>query len=258
MALTSSRPNSYVLRDVYDLPVHIDVVKFKSVWDAVVREHAILRTRVVFIPGLGSCQVVVDEDITWQHAEDLDTYLAYDRSQKMDYGTPLTRFAIIDDSKTKTFIWTAHHAVYDGQSMALLFAAVDHAYENDGHVPPLIPFVNLIQYLKRVDRDTSDRFWMEQLKDVEATPFPEIPAGHRCQADNTVVYSTHIDPDRTSGCTTATMLRAAWSILMSRLSDSPDVVFGVTQSGRDLELDGIESIGGPTITTVSFRPWFLP
>jgi non-ribosomal peptide synthetase component F len=53
----------------------------------------------------------------------------------------------------------------------------------------------------------------------------------------------------------ATLLKAAWGILVSRLSESQDVVYGVTQSGRDLELAGIERINGPTITTVrySFR-----
>lgn len=251
VALTSTTGDSYVLRDVYELPSNVDVTKFKAAWDAVARAHEIFRTRIVFVPGLGSCQAVVDEKIQWQHADNLDSYLAKDRNERMNYGTPLARFAIISNANTNSFVWTVHHALYDGYSMALTFDAVDHAYKNNGAVRPADPFVNLIRYLDGVDKATSDKFWSDQLKDLETAPFPQAPGGQACQADNTVSHTAQFTPDRKSGITTATILRAAWSILISRLSDSPDVVFGVTQSGRDLELDGVEAINGPTITTVS-------
>jgi hypothetical protein len=251
MALTADKPDSYVLRDVYELPDDTAVEKFRAAWDVVARDNAILRTRLVFIQGVGTCQVVVDERIPWQQGNNLDDYLSKDRSIPMDYGTPLARFTIIDDGKRKLFVWTVHHALYDGYSMDMTLAAVDRAHQtNLGLTLPTRPFVEFMEYLDTINKETLKQFWTQQLKDLETCPFPASPPGHRCQADNTVLYSIPFSLDRTTGITMATLLKAAWGILVSRLSESHDVVYGVTQSGRDLELAGIERINGPTITTV--------
>ncbi|KAM7211069.1 hypothetical protein V8F06_013547 [Rhypophila decipiens] len=257
MALTSADGNSYVLRDTYELPTNIDIARFKAAWNTVARHNAIFRTRVLFIQGLGTCQVVMNDEpaIEWKSASDLETYLADDRQEPMNYGTKLARFAIVDDArtKTKTFVWTIHHALYDGFSMALTFAAVDHAYKNSLAVMPSRPFVDFIRCLQTIDKTETDEFWSTQLKEVEAAQFPLLPNGHVCKGDNSMKYSIPFSADRSTGITVATILKAAWAILVSRVSDSPDVVYGVTQFGRDLELDDIETINGPTITTVPVR-----
>jgi hypothetical protein len=253
MALTADKSDSYVLRDVYELPDEGAVDRFTAAWDIVARDNAILRTRLVFVQGLGTCQVVVDEQIPWHQGNNLDDYLSKDRSNPMNYGTPLARFAIIDDGKRKLFVWTVHHALYDGYSMDMTLAAVDRAYQtNLGLTLPTLPFVEFMEYLDMINKDTLKQFWTQQLTDLETSPFPSPPPGHRCHADNTVLYSIPFSPERRTGITMATLLKAAWGILVSRLSESQDVVYGVTQSGRDLELAGIERINGPTITTVRY------
>ncbi|KAM7189563.1 hypothetical protein V8F20_010102 [Naviculisporaceae sp. PSN 640] len=257
MALTSADGNAYVLRDTYELPADTDIARYKAAWNTVARQNAIFRTRIVFIQGLGTCQVVMNDEpaIEWKSATSLDTYLAGDREEPMNYGTKLARFAIVDDvkTKTKTFVWTIHHALYDGFSMALTFAAVDHAYNNSLAVLPSRPFVDFIRCLQSIDKTESDNFWTNQLKDAEAAQFPLLPNGHVCKGDSSMTYTIPFSVDRSSGITIATILKAAWAILVSRVSDSPDVVYGVTQFGRDLELDDIETINGPTITTVPVR-----
>ncbi|KAH8203786.1 hypothetical protein TruAng_002079 [Truncatella angustata] len=253
VAMTATDGSSYVLRDIYELPADIDVAKFQAAWNAVARNDNIFRTRVVFVEGLGSCQVVIDENLQWQSATDLETYLAQDRAESMGYGTPLARYAIVDDGKTRKFVWTVHHALYDGFSMGLTFAAVDHAYNNDLTVSRSRPFRDFIECLQNVEKEASDIFWQNQLQELETAPFPQAPTGHHCQANNTISYSIPFAVDRKAGFTIATMLKAAWSIAISRLSDSSDVVFGVTQFGRDLDLDEVETVNGPTITTVPVR-----
>jgi hypothetical protein len=251
MALTVDKADAYVLRDVYELPNDVSVEHFMASWDIVAKHNPILRTRLVFIPGLGTCQVVVDESIQWTRADNIDEYLREDRAKPMNYGTSLARFAIVDDGKRSQFVWTVHHALYDGYSMDITLAAVDHAFKTGFGVLPTRPFAEFIAYLNKIDKDTLKQFWIEQLKDLETSPFPVAPTGHRCQADNTVQFSIPFSLDRRAGVTLATLLKGAWGILVSKLSESTDVVFGVTQSGRDVELEGIESMNGPTITTVS-------
>lgn len=252
MALTADKSDSYVLRDLYELPGDVPVDKFMAAWDEVIRDNPILRTRLAFIPSLGTCQVVVNEQIGWHFSDNLDDYLSKDRDDPMDYGTSLARFAIVNDGKRRVFAWTVHHALYDGYSMDMTLAAVDHAYRTNLGALPTRPFAEFMMHLDTISNEDLAKFWTQQLDGLETSPFPQSPIGHRGQADNTVSYSVPFSIDRASGITMATLLKAGWGILVSKLSESLDVVYGVTQSGRDLELSGIEGINGPTITTVSF------
>ncbi|RKP35483.1 hypothetical protein BJ085DRAFT_35376 [Dimargaris cristalligena] len=58
---------------------------------------------------------------------------------------------------------------------------------------------------------------------------------------------------RQANVTPYTLIKAAWSLLLSRYTDQSDVVFGNTVSGRALSLSGIESLLGCFINTVPFR-----
>ncbi|KAK8007409.1 hypothetical protein PG989_001399 [Apiospora arundinis] len=252
ISLTAADGNSYVLRDVYELPAESDLSAFKSAWETIVHEYEILRTKIVFIKGVGSCQVVHDESIEWKTASDLEAYLEADRSEPMGYGTALSRYAIIDDGNTRKFVWTVHHALYDGYSMDMTLSSVDQVYAGT-KMSPTKPFRDFIRYLQQIDAESTDAFWQNQLKDLETAPFPAVPAGHRSQADTTVTHSMPFSFDRKAGFTMTSLLKAAWSIAVSRMSDSVDVVFGATQSGRDLDLDGIDIMNGPTINTVPVR-----
>lgn len=253
MALTTEDADAYVLRDVFELPENIDLAQFKAAWAAVVREKEILRTRIAFIDGIGACQVVVDERIQWRRAADLDEYLAKDREEGMGFGQALARYAIVDDGKRRHFVWTVHHALYDGFSYGLTLEEVRSAYVNDLAVSRSAPFVDFIRYLHGTDSSACEGYWRKQLADVETIAFPQLPSGHQPQADSSVFHTAQFEKRNGSGITTSSMLRAAWALLVSCYSGGEDVVFGVTQSGRDVPLDKIETIVGPTITTVS-RP----
>ncbi len=266
MALTATHSAAYVLRDIYTLPAGTDVGRFKAAWAAVVRRNSILRTRVVFVDGLGSYQVVLDKRLKWQSglgSESVDAYLARDRATTMSYGTPLARWALLEDKSTNTtkFVWSIHHALYDGFSVDLTLEAVDHAYRhNNTSQPELRPFVEFIRFLEETDRDAEKKYWTQQLEGTEAVPFPPPSApGHQSRIDTTRTYSMTLQKNsgkkgrKTAGLTTASVLKAAWSIVLSRISDSSDVIFGVTQFGRDVDLADADLINGPTIATVPVR-----
>src|SRR6185437_15414816 len=59
-------------------------------------------------------------------------------------------------------------------------------------------------------------------------------------------------PSHTS-TTTASIIRAAWALLISNYTNSDDVVFGETFSGRSVPIPGIEGMIGNTITTLPVR-----
>jgi non-ribosomal peptide synthetase component F len=53
--------------------------------------------------------------------------------------------------------------------------------------------------------------------------------------------------------TMPSMIRAAWGLLLATYSGSDDVLWGDTNSGREVPVQGIEDIIGATITTSPMR-----
>ncbi len=215
--------------------------------------HPILRTRVI-TTNAGALQVVVKDGIQWQTAESLDDYLAEDKEISITYGSKLARYAIVGDATAGySFVWTAHHAIYDGFTQDGVYSQVQQIYQT-GVVPPTIPYSRFIQYItKSVDEEAARQFWAGQFS-TDSVTYPSLPStSYQPQPTEAVGYGIDVSRNADSAITTATLLRAAWAIVTGRHADSNDVVFGLTLSGRNAPVAGIESMMGPMITTLPLR-----
>ncbi|KAG0156359.1 hypothetical protein PDIDSM_3537 [Penicillium digitatum] len=172
MALSMLNPKSYILRRVFRLRPTLDVARFKCAWELAAEKNPILRTRFVPTPNAGFVQVVVKGSIDWTRAADLEQYLERDTTEGMVYGAPPVRYGLTEDG---FFIWTAHHAVYDGWSLPLILSQVQCAYEH-GHCPDSTPFNPIIKHLQDTDPQSSQSFWAEQLSGPHLSTFPELPS----------------------------------------------------------------------------------
>ncbi|KAI1745292.1 hypothetical protein F4680DRAFT_98412 [Xylaria scruposa] len=74
-----------------------------------------------------------------------------------------------------------------------------------------------------------DEYWREALAGCEHTPYPSLPSSiDNSQATQVVQYRLN-DLEQRSGCvTTSTLMHAAWALITGCMTDSEDVVFGVT------------------------------
>jgi mycobactin peptide synthetase MbtF len=70
---------------------------------------------------------------------------------------------------------------------------------------------------------------------------------------NTRAAAQLVEGARVHGVTVNTVLQMAWALVVARLTDRDDVVFGVTVSGRPAELAGVETMIGLFINTVPLR-----
>ena len=66
----------------------------------------------------------------------------------MEMGQPLTRYALIKDDTgvCRWFVWTVHHALYDGWSLPLIIDAVNRVYRGD-MLEPGPHFKTFIKYI---------------------------------------------------------------------------------------------------------------
>ncbi|KAK5991451.1 Nonribosomal peptide synthetase dtxS1 [Cladobotryum mycophilum] len=254
----SSKSGDYIMRGVVELSSDVDIATFRNSWEEVARTVPILRTRIAQYKDLGLLQMVVNEKIAWLYAsEGLDKYLDTDKQLSMDIGESLTRYALVtdDSGKTKWFVWTMHHALFDEWSLSLLLDRVGKVYEGKA-VEPAQDFRPFIKYIKDQDMEEISGYWRTTMADCEAALFPTLPASVEQPVTDSVIEHPLPSPQlqqRASNITTSTIIRAAWSLLAARMTNSEDVVFGATVSGRSAPVAGIDSLPAPTIATVPVR-----
>ncbi|KAF2474324.1 amino acid adenylation [Lindgomyces ingoldianus] len=249
MALGMRKRGAYIAQKVFRLPQCFNIPQFQSAWAKVIEAEAILRTRIV-CSGSGNLQVVHKLSIRWQHAMDLEAYLTKDQATSFQYGEQLMRLAIVNE---EYFVWTAHHAIYDGWSVALLFEKVAQAYEAQD-ITSSTPYKGFIGRLQDVSESASVDFWTKQFTTQGSFPtsYPEVGLGYSAASKKTISIQGYA-PTNSSNILPSTIKRAAWALTMATYADSEDVVFAQTLSGRSLGLEGIDSMMGPTITTVPVR-----
>ncbi|KAF1943906.1 acetyl-CoA synthetase-like protein [Clathrospora elynae] len=254
--LTNKDPGTYVVQPIYRLPANIDLPRFKQAWKAVAATEATLRTRIVYNEEHGFLQVVLREELEWQSLAGIQDINEGTRRLPAKNGAPLNAFAIVGEHTTVPFfVWTAHHAVYDGWSWTALFRKVE-AYYNYAtqEIPATVPYSRFIKYLSTLDQKKSDDFWLSNLENMAAAQFPQLPSpDHRVETNGQLLHRVQITREPTIEVTMPSMIRAAWGLLLSTYSGSDDVLWGETNSGREAAVSGIESIIGPTITTAPVR-----
>ena len=260
----------------------LDVAAFKQAWSVVVARHAILRTAFVGMEREQPLQLVVSEATpTWREldhrdipCEDADTAFnrcrLYEKTQPFNFSRPcLLRLLLIHTAESQhRFVWTYHHSILDGWSGGLLWSEVLRAYHAlaQGSVPRLpsvIPFSDYVQWLQRQDRSVAASYWRKELAGIERVPTLSIQqeglqaesadylpvCGELSEAETLELQQAA----RSAQVTLATVLQAAWACLLHLYCADTTVTFGVTISGRAIDLPGIEAIAGLFINTVPAR-----
>jgi amino acid adenylation domain-containing protein/thioester reductase-like protein len=259
LSLTSRRPENYILQYTLELSADICLFNLQKAWEATIQTTDILRTRVAHHASYGMLQVVLDEAIKWVDVSSLNEYLRLDRTRPMELGQPLTRFALVKDDSgvPRWFVWTVHHALYDGWSLPLILEAVEQAYRGE-ELQPRQQFKAFIKYAREQDDEKVMEYWRRSLRGCcESSMFPTIRADMaQPLADSVMERRMPRSRKWTSQClgvTTSTMIRAAWALVTSSMTNSNDVVFGCVVSGRTAPVHRIDDIIAPTIATVPIR-----
>jgi amino acid adenylation domain-containing protein/thioester reductase-like protein len=262
MSLTARDHGLYTLQAVYRLPEMINIQEFQLAWLAVAEELDILRTRLVDLGHLGTYQAVISPVISqmrWVYGDNLSTYLREDKEIPVGYGKPLARYAIIQEEEgeeqKKYFVWTAHHSIYDGWSLGLMMDLVEKKYLKTSTIPSS-PFNRFIHWLTNLDKAATRQYWQSTFEACSAPQFPSVPQHYRTKAKAAMTHSIRLPQIVDSEITVPTILRTAWALNISQYTRSDDVVFGMTQTGRNAPIPGVTEIVAPLITTVPVRVVF--
>jgi amino acid adenylation domain-containing protein len=258
MALAVKQPRSYIAKWIYRLPDDIDLTRFKAAWHQTLELCPNLRTRIVARDEL-SIQALVREQPSWEPTggHSLRSFMDASKTVEMQYGSRLCRYALVTEGNgTHYFVLILHHAIFDGWSLNIVLGMLYQLYE-EKPVPALQPYSSFIKYTTQLDHTAATTYWKSQLAGASRVAFPKKTDSDNAPATASRVMKSKITFPEASGLgtslTKATILRAAWALVLAKYSDSSDICFGTTVSGRHAPVPGIDSMPGPAVTTVPIR-----
>ncbi|KAJ1925785.1 hypothetical protein IWQ60_004348 [Tieghemiomyces parasiticus] len=274
---------SYTVQTAFDVRGPLDPARFKRAWDAVGQAHAILRTRFLLgSPALGGAhlQLVLKQftalwyeadltDLAENYSEWERDYLGRDRQRGFRPHEPLLRFALIRVGADRhRFLFTVHHSLADGWSSALMIAQLLAHYIDRALPTAVADYEAFIRYLVHQDAEEARMHWANLLSGItEPTVLsgPPIPVPKTTTAaEPEPKLSNFVTVDlpgmaglnhrvQSRGITFATLLRAAWGLVLHRYTDRASVTFGVVVSGRNLPVTNMDQLIGLCINNVPFR-----
>ncbi|WP_328733067.1 non-ribosomal peptide synthase/polyketide synthase [Streptomyces caniferus] len=256
---------------------------FARAWQRVVDRTPVLRTSVVWEDVPVPLQIVHRRvtvptvHVDWRDLDEerrtaeLARLRAEDLALGLDLGTPpLMRLTLIRlPGGRLRLLWTSHHLILDGWSLAQVLTEVCEEYAalvaDRAPAPPVRrPFGDYVRWLAGRDGRAAEEHWRTVLAGFASpTPLPcDRPPreAHRARSAAVLTASLPVELSqellhtaRRSGLTLNTVVQGAWALLLARYSGEPDVVFGTTVSGRPDALPGVESMVGMFINTLPTR-----
>lgn len=117
------------------------------------------------------------------------------------------------------------------------------------------------RYVKETSSNEGKTYWKGLLEGSIMTDVvpKQTPRYENPNHSTTTLTQTIRLPTLTSrNITAATILKAAWSLTLAQLSGSSDIVFGNLISGRNVAVEGVESIVGPCVNIIPIRLTLSP
>ncbi|CAG9951160.1 unnamed protein product [Clonostachys rosea f. rosea IK726] len=257
MTISVKQPGSYISKQVFHIPQHVDLDNFKTAWERTVQLCSNLRTRIILHQN-SSIQMIVkyDRGDVWDEVNGLDrrSFLRNSHTIQMGYGSRLYRAALVQEPNGQNFFCLLmHHAIFDGWTMSIMLRTLVSFYQQSQALT-VYPYNRFVKYTQDLDQNEATRFWQDQLQDAQKASFPD-PAENLNVQKQTKVFQKHLEiswPKDTS-VTKASVLRAAWAVVLSRYCTSDDICFGAVVSGRNASVSGIEGVTGLITATVPVR-----
>lgn len=263
-----------------DGPIDADLLR--AAWQMLAERHEALRLYFSLDeaePSQSAAPVIaVDletvqlEAPAGQEEQALEAWLEADRRKGVDLArAPCWRVRLIrSGTGPAMMVWTFHHAQFDGNDIRLLLRELFVIHDALVHdrtpvLPPVSDsFLAHCRTIAEADHAPAREFFREHLSGFDTPNRLPVPFGadtENSDPDSRCMLSLRLDRavadalrENASafGVSTATMVAAAWGLVVARCSGRDEAVFGMTRSGRQL-LPGAGKIVGCRINTLPCR-----
>lgn len=272
----------YIVQLGFQMDGPFNAAAFWGAWDALINRHAVFRTIFFKLDTEKPLQVVrrkvklpkVEKDWTDVNSDALEAswqqLTAEERVHNFDTrNPPLMRLVLVKCSeKRRRFLWTHHHALLDGWSLAIVLGELFQLYNAlssgaQASLPPTRPFRDFIVHSQKQNPQEAEAFWARFLKGVTRPTRlqpSQISYGKRKSMPSSTTLCFDLETTarirelaKAHKTTLNVLTQMIWALLVARYSGERDVVYGVTLNGRPASLEGFESMVGAFINTVPMR-----
>lgn len=259
----------YSMQFVADIDGGLDVDLLHRSAQALLTRHPNLRA-AFWDRGLPKPVQIVPThaDIPWEEREaqptEFDEIALRERLRPFNLGKgPAIRLVLltVPGESRHRMIVTSHHILMDGWAIAIFFSELLAVYQAGGSLaglPAVRPYRDYIAWLNAQDTTEATARWTRYLGTVSG---PLMLADGAVAAHDNVPEKSQflLAPEETArlrqwaaanGLTLNTVTAFAWALVLGRLTDRTDVVFGTIVSGRPKELPDVERMVGLFINSV--------
>ena len=263
----------YSMQFVVDIDGPVDVGLLRRSAQAMLDRHPNLRAAFWDRDVPKPVQIVPAEaELPWSERiampTEFDSIARSERGRPFDLSRgPALRVVLltVPGETRRRMIFTAHHILVDGWALAVFFTEMLAVYRADGSadgLPAPRPYRDYIVWLAGQDRAAAIAKWDEYLRGVSGPlmvangPGVDPVAAGDGVPQKTELLLPEADTARlrqwagVNGLTLNTAVLFAWAVVLSRLTDRRDVVFGTIVSGRPEQLPGVDTMVGLFINAV--------
>lgn len=288
--LVDKTSTSYVVQTIFYLNKEIDVEKMKCALQLLTKRYDALRT--LFLHRDISCplQVVLNNrkseyqvvDFTDKQNNEKEALLEKVKKDDVSRGFDLEKDSLIRITMIKTdhdeyrMLFTIHHIITDGWSLTLLFCSLFQYYamlERGESIERLLSMIEeeknntteyseYVNWIVKKNKDRALNYWshlLEGYEEIAKIQPMEIPTVTDSQVEKVTMslnreYVTKLkEYSNQYHVTPNSIVEMVWGYVLSAYNYTDDVVFGKVVSGRETELNDIESVVGLFINTVPVR-----
>lgn len=243
--------------------------RLRAAWAELARRHDALRMRLVQ-SGQGHIRQHVQPEpdvafhVSRRDPSQIEAFLAEDRLIGVDPALrPGWRVTLFPGALRATMVWTIHHALIDGSSMALVLEELGLVLQGLPFAPP--PLLGLSRFsavLPQQDKAAAKAFFAANLS-TGTSPQPLVPPTKTAPGRMAFVTESLAVRDsdalrtavRGSGATPLNAVQLAWGLVLSRWTGQSAVSFGLVDSGRRI-VPGLDRTVGCLISTLPLQ-WHL-
>lgn len=276
--LLSNNPELYFEQINITISSPLNIRIFRNAWNKVLRKHEMLRTVFRWETLNTPIQIVLkNHEVTiYEHdfssknvkqtKQSLDEVKEQDIRQGFDLRYVPFRVHLCKlDQNNYEMIISNHHILYDGWSNGIILRDFLQAYESllstsalNWKNTNINQYKNFIKWLKSKETSSSEEFWRRYLDETQAS---KLTQSNKINVEPNQTFNFHYtlseefqsqiqDFITTNDLSIAPLIYGAWAFLLMKYTNSLDVVFGTTVSGRTSEIAGISEMVGLFINTI--------
>ncbi|KAJ5279767.1 Nonribosomal peptide synthetases (NRPS) [Penicillium angulare] len=158
-----------------------------------------------------------------------------------------------------------NHAQFDATMLPPLFEELGDLYcGKEDLLVPSVSFAHYRDHRAMATNPTTIRFWRKYLEGGTMTAGESLAGGTGLlnrEREQLVVFTTFPAPCPPPGITFPTLVKAAWALVVARVTQQTDIVFGHVVDGHSLivpDADPMSSVAGACFSRVPIRVTFQP